>query len=179
LAQTSSDKTDNRFPLAIFDQPIASDLDVSVRFAGGGRGRPAAAGIAIRLSDANNLLRRGANALEDNVRLWVVRASASSSPAPTPRYIGCLAGAAPTARGPRFEVFPNGKSPTPPPTSRRCRGQGRAWTKSDSVTYFGRSCREGPVSAEIALFCLLPSPRPSSRVCMASPSGWSLRYSHC
>src|SRR5882672_8744475 len=30
LAQTSSDKTDYRFPLAIFDQRIAADLDVAV-----------------------------------------------------------------------------------------------------------------------------------------------------
>ena len=32
LAQTSKDTTDYRFPLAIFDQPVAPDLDVAVRF---------------------------------------------------------------------------------------------------------------------------------------------------
>src|SRR5258707_10206379 len=32
LAQTSIDKTDYRFPLAIFDSPVAADVDVAVRF---------------------------------------------------------------------------------------------------------------------------------------------------
>ena len=32
LAQTSTDKTDYRFPLAVFDQPVLQDLDVAVHF---------------------------------------------------------------------------------------------------------------------------------------------------
>src|SRR5262245_62161472 len=32
LAETSKDTADYRFPLAIFDQPVAADLDVAVRF---------------------------------------------------------------------------------------------------------------------------------------------------
>ena len=32
LAQTSTDKTDYRFPLAIFAAPVAADIDVAVRF---------------------------------------------------------------------------------------------------------------------------------------------------
>src|SRR5712675_1807342 len=70
LAQTSTDKTDYRFPLAIFEAPVAADIDVAVRFKPVGGAVDRAAGIAVRLSDPNNYYVVRANALEDNVRLY-------------------------------------------------------------------------------------------------------------
>jgi len=43
LAQISTDKTDYRFPLAIFDAPVVADIDVAVRF-----GEPAASSLIRR-----------------------------------------------------------------------------------------------------------------------------------
>src|SRR6187455_2792220 len=65
LAQTSADRTDYRFPLAIFGAPVAADLEVAVKF------KPVA-GIAVRLADKDNYYVVRANALEDNVRLYRV-----------------------------------------------------------------------------------------------------------
>ena len=70
LAQTSTDKTDHRFPLAIFAAPVAADIDVAVRFKPVAGEVDRAAGIAVRLSDPNNYYVVRANALEDNVRLY-------------------------------------------------------------------------------------------------------------
>ena len=74
LAQTSTDKTDNRFPLAVFDQPVLKDLDVAVRFKPVAGAVDRAAGIAVRLADRDNYYVVRANALEDNVRLYRVKA---------------------------------------------------------------------------------------------------------
>src|SRR5260370_37360579 len=54
LAQTSTDKTDYRFPLAIFETPVAADIDVAVRFKPVAGEVDRAAGIAVRLTDPNN-----------------------------------------------------------------------------------------------------------------------------
>ena len=72
LAQTSKDKTDYRFPLAVFDQPALQDLDVAVRFKPVSGEVDRAAGIAVRLADRDNYYVVRANALEDNVRLYRV-----------------------------------------------------------------------------------------------------------
>ncbi len=72
LAQTSADRTDYRFPLAIFDAPAAADLAVSVKFKPVAGEVDRAAGISLRLRDANNYYVVRANALEDNVRLYAV-----------------------------------------------------------------------------------------------------------
>lgn len=72
LAQTSTDKTDYRFPLAIADEGSFKDLDMSVRFKSVSGVVDRAAGIAFRLTDANNYYVVRANALEDNYRLYHV-----------------------------------------------------------------------------------------------------------
>lgn len=72
LAQTSTDKTDYRFPLAIADEGSFKDLDMSVKFKSVSGDVDRAAGIAFRLTDANNYYVVRANALEDNYRLYHV-----------------------------------------------------------------------------------------------------------
>jgi hypothetical protein len=72
LAQTSSDQTDYRFPLAIYDRANAKDVEVSVRFKLVAGRIDRAGGIAVRLADANNYYVVRANALEDNVNFYRV-----------------------------------------------------------------------------------------------------------
>ena len=72
LAQTSTDKTDYRFPLAIADDGSFQDLDMSVKFKAVSGEVDRAAGMAFRLRDANNYYIVRANALEGNYRLYHV-----------------------------------------------------------------------------------------------------------
>lgn len=72
LAQTSSDKTDYRFPLAIADEGSFRDLDLSVKFKAISGEVDRAAGVVFRLKDANNYYVVRANALEDNFNLYHV-----------------------------------------------------------------------------------------------------------
>lgn len=71
-AQTSTDKTDYRFPLLISDEGSFKDLDLSVKFKAVAGEVDRAAGLVFRLKDANNYYIVRANALEDNYRLYHV-----------------------------------------------------------------------------------------------------------
>jgi hypothetical protein len=139
LAQTSADKTDYRFPLAIFEQPVAADLDVSVRFKPVSGEVDRAAGIALRLSDKDNYYVVRANALENNVRLYRMvkgqRIQFAGADAKVPS--GIWQELRLMARGSRFEVFLDGRSlfsANDPVFA----GPGKValWTKADSVTWF-------------------------------------------
>jgi len=78
LAQTSSDKTDYRFPLVIADEGLFQDLDLSVKFKTVSGEVDRAAGLVFRLKDANDYYVVRANALEDNYRLYHVVAGRRS-----------------------------------------------------------------------------------------------------
>src|SRR5262249_33472752 len=68
IEQTSTDRTDYRFPLAIYEASSATNLDVVIRFKAVSGKVDQAGGIAIRVRDADNYYVVRANALEDNVR---------------------------------------------------------------------------------------------------------------
>jgi hypothetical protein len=72
LAQTSTDRTSGRFPLAILETARLRDGWVSVRFKTISGERDQAAGIVWRYRDPNNYYIVRANALEDNVVLYKV-----------------------------------------------------------------------------------------------------------
>jgi len=72
VAQTSTDKTDYRFPLLIADEGSFKDLELSVRFKAVSGKVDRAGGLVFRLKDANNYYIVRANALEDNYRLYHV-----------------------------------------------------------------------------------------------------------
>jgi hypothetical protein len=72
VAQTSTDKTDYRFPLLIADEGSFKDLELSVRFKAVSGNVDRAGGLVFRLKDANNYYIVRANALEDNYRLYHV-----------------------------------------------------------------------------------------------------------
>ena len=139
LAETTKDTTDYRFPLAIFDQPVAADIDVAVRFKPVSGEVDRAAGLAVRLADANNYYVVRANAAEDNVRLYKVMAgqrrqfAGANVKVPT----GVWQELRLVARGSRFEVLLDGKSLySATDTTFTAAGKVALWTKADSVTYF-------------------------------------------
>jgi hypothetical protein len=139
LTQTSTDKTDYRFPMAVFDQPVLQDLDVAVRFKPVAGEVDRAAGIAVRLTDRDNYYVVRANALEDNVRLYRVvkgdRQQFAGANVKVPS--GVWQELRLVVRGNRFEVFFGGKS-LYTATDATFPGTGRValWTKADSITSF-------------------------------------------
>ena len=139
LAQTSKDKTDNRFPLAVFDQPALQDLDVAVRFKPVSGEVDRAAGIAVRLADRDNYYVVRANALEDNVRLYRVvkgdRHQFAGANVKVPS--GVWQELRLVVRGTRFEVFFEGRSLyVATDAVFATAGRVALWTKADSVTSF-------------------------------------------
>jgi hypothetical protein len=139
LAQTSTDRTDDRFPLCIYDELAAADVDVEITFKAVSGKVDRAAGIAVRLKDPQNYYVVRANALEDNVRFYRVvngdRQQIDGASAKVPSAIWRSLRI--RAEGDRFEVFFDGKRlfvatdrtfPDP--------GKVALWTKADSVTHF-------------------------------------------
>lgn len=72
LAQTSTDKTDNNFPLLIADEGSFKDLDLTVKFKAVSGEVDRVGGLVFRLKDANNYYVVRANAAENNYRLFHV-----------------------------------------------------------------------------------------------------------
>jgi hypothetical protein len=139
LAQTSTDQTDYRFPLAIFDAPVAADVDVIVKFKPVAGAVDRAAGIAVRLADKDNYYVVRANALEDNVRLYRVirgrRIQFAGANIKVPSGVWQELGI--SARGDRFEVSFEGKRLYEATDSTLANpGRVALWTKADSVTHF-------------------------------------------
>lgn len=141
LAQTSADATDYRFPLAIYDKLSAADVDASVRFKAVAGRVDRAAGIAIRLIDADNYYVVRANALEDNVNFYRVangtRREIQGASAKVTSFVWHTL--ALRAEGDRFTVSFDGKALFA--VSDRtfvAPGKVALWTKADSLTHFSQ-----------------------------------------
>ncbi|MGH7176323.1 MAG: family 16 glycoside hydrolase [Tepidisphaeraceae bacterium] len=139
LAQTSADDTDNRFPLCVFDDLTAKDVEVSVRFKPVSGKVDQAGGIVIRYKDKDNYYITRANALEDNVRLYKVvkgdrKQFAGKSTKVSSNEWHTLAL---SARGQHFVVSFDGEKlfEADDPTFDQP-GKIGLWTKADSVTHF-------------------------------------------
>jgi hypothetical protein len=147
LAQTSTDKTNSRFPLAIADDGSFRDLDLSVKFKPIGGEVDRAAGLVWRLKDANNYYLVRANALENNVVLYKVengkrtdlplkgegRTYGKKTTVPSGQWSELRL----VATGNLFEVFLNGQKLYEVEDSTFTdAGKVGLWTKADSVTYF-------------------------------------------
>jgi hypothetical protein len=147
LAQTDTDATSYRFPIAVVDDVSAADVDVSVRF------RPVtgrvdqAAGLVWRYRDANNYYIVRANAIEGNIVLYKVEngkrtdlplkgtgrtyGKKTEVPKNTWSQLGVI------ARGPLFTVSSNGQGLYQvEDMTFTSAGKVGVWTKADSVTYF-------------------------------------------
>lgn len=147
LAQTDPDRTSYRFPVAVFNDVTAKDVDLSVRFRPvSGRGDQAA-GLVWRYQDANNYYIVRANALEGNVVLYKVQGGKRTDlplkgsgrtygkKGDVPKDKWSVLGV--TARGNTFTVSLNGQGLYEVEDS-TFTGAGKTgvWTKADSVTYF-------------------------------------------
>ena len=139
IEQTSTDRTDYRFPLAIHESLSAANLDVEVRFKAVAGKIDQAGGIAVRLQDADNYYVVRANALEDNVRFYrVVQGrreqldGADLKVTPNQWHTLRL-----RAEGERFTVSYDGKMLFGVIDKTFAEAGGVAlWTKADSVTRF-------------------------------------------
>jgi hypothetical protein len=141
IEQTSTERTDYRFPLAIYTAVSAKNADVSVRFKSVAGKVDQAAGVVLRLTDADNYYVVRANALEDNVRFYrVVKGRREELKGANVRVAGNewhTLGL--KAEGDRFTVTFDGKQlyTAADPTFAGA-GKVALWTKADSVTRFDR-----------------------------------------
>ena len=141
IEQTSTDRTDYRFPLAIYQKMSARNVDLTVHFKAVAGKVDQAGGIVVRLADANNYYVVRANALEDNVRFYrVVKGQREQLEGVNTKVtanewhqLGLR------AEGERFTIMFDGKQLFTA-TDRTFTGAGKVavWTKADSVTRFDR-----------------------------------------
>jgi hypothetical protein len=139
LAETSRDRTSDRFPLAVLEGVAARDVALSVRFRPVDGRVDQAAGLVLRWRDARNYYIARANALEDNVRLYRVvdgrRIQFAGADVRVPRDRWQSLGL--RVEGERFEVLLEERVLFSA-TDRTFTEAGRVglWTKADSVTHF-------------------------------------------
>src|SRR5262249_18965318 len=139
IAQTSTDRTDYRFPLAVYLPLSAKNVDVTVHFKPVAGDVDQAGGIVVRLADRDNYYVARANALEDNVRFYRVLngrrqqiQGAKLKVASNQRHTLGL-----RAEGNRFTVSFDGKPLyTAEDSTFANPGKVALWTKADSVTHF-------------------------------------------
>jgi hypothetical protein len=139
IEQTSTERTDYRFPLAIYRPVTAKNVAVSLRFKPVAGNVDQAGGIAVRVASADDYYVVRANALEDNVRFYrVVKGSreqlvgANTKVAPGEWHTLAL-----KADGERFTVSFDGKTLySASDGTFSAAGRVALWTKADSVTRF-------------------------------------------
>jgi hypothetical protein len=139
IAQTNTDRTDYRFPLAVYRPVSAADVEVTVRFRPVGGKVDQAGGIAVRLTSPDNYYVVRANALEDNVRFYRVVKGRRQEIAGVSTKVtsGEWHTLALKAEGNRFTVAFDGKQLyTADDKTFAGAGKVALWTKADSVTYF-------------------------------------------
>ena len=147
LAQTDADSTRARFPVAVFTEFSAADVDLSVRFKAVSGRVDQAAGLVWRFQNADNYYIVRANALENNVVLYKVengkrtdlpvkgegRTYGKKAQVPAGQWSSLRV----VAVGALFEVHLNGGKlfEVEDKTFPRA-GKVGMWTKADSVTQF-------------------------------------------
>jgi hypothetical protein len=139
LGQLSNDRTDYRFPLAIYKPYSGKDLELSVRFKAVAGTVDEAGGIILRLSTPDDYYVVRANALEDNVRFYRVvngrreqLAGADLKVSANQWHMLTL-----RAEGERFTVSFDGNALfSAQDGTFRNASKVALWTKADSVTYF-------------------------------------------
>jgi hypothetical protein len=139
IEQSSTDRTDYRFPLAILDSVIAQNVDVSLKFKPVGGRVDQAGGIAVRVLDGDNYYVVRANALEDNVRFYrVLKGRREQIDGVNTKVTGDeWHSLGLKAQGERFTIEFDGKTLFTT-SDKTFAGAGKIalWTKSDSVTRF-------------------------------------------
>lgn len=139
IEQSNTDRTDYRFPLAIYQPTTARNVEVSLRFKPVAGKVDQAAGIAVRLTSPDDYYLVRANALEDNVRFYRIvkgrRQQLATGNVKVASGVWHTLGI--KAEGDRFTVTFDGKQ-LHSTADKTFPGAGRIalWTKSDSVTRF-------------------------------------------
>jgi hypothetical protein len=139
LAQISTDATDYRFPVLVYDAFTAKDVEVSVACKAVAGIVDQACGVVARFADKNNYYIARANALENNVRLYHVAAGRRVQFAGTKHAVtsGQWHTLALEIKGAHFRVSFDGKLLFEA-EDKTFAGAGKVgvWTKADSVTHF-------------------------------------------
>jgi hypothetical protein len=139
IEQSNTDRTDYRFPLAIYQAATAKNVEVSLRFKPVAGRVDQAGGIAVRLSSPDDYYLVRANALEDNVRFYrIVKGRRQQLATANVKVAsGVWHTLSIKAENDRFTVSFDGK-PLHSITDKTFPAAGRIalWTKSDSVTRF-------------------------------------------
>lgn len=139
LAQTSTDATDYRFPVLVYDAFTAKDVEVSVACKAVAGKVDQACGVVARFADKNNYYIARANALENNVRLYHVVAGRRVQFAGVNHTVtsGQWHTLAMEIKGAHFRVSFDGKLLFEA-DDKTFAGAGKAgvWTKADSMTHF-------------------------------------------
>jgi hypothetical protein len=139
LAEMSRVAVDNRFPLCVVDTVKASDVDVGVSFTPIAGKIDQAAGLMVRVKDANNYYVARANALENNVNLYhvVKGVRRQIGGIDVPVLTGKTQQLGVRVEGDVIKVSFNGL-PIINVSDRTIQGSGAVgiWTKADSVTAF-------------------------------------------
>jgi hypothetical protein len=139
LAQTGTDATEDRFPLAIYRPFSGRDVYVSIRFMPVAGKIDQAGGVVVRFTSSGDYYLARANALENNVRLYRVAGGKRRMIAGVDAHVpsGAWHTLGITARDDRFIILFNGRELFGA-TDATLPGPGRVgmWTKADSVTWF-------------------------------------------
>ncbi len=139
LAQTSQDKTDYRFPLAIAEGTSYADLALGVKFKTISGSVDQGAGLVFRLQDKDNYYIVRANALEDNFRLYHVVNGRRIQFAGSNFKVssGAWHEMRVEAQGSEFRCYYDGQLKiTAQDSAFKNAGKIGLWTKADSVIYF-------------------------------------------
>lgn len=139
LVQVDTDDTDYRFPLAVIDTVSLKDVRAAVRCKPISGKVDQACGLVIRYQDANNYVITRANALEGNVRLYVVKNGERKQLASWSGNVvsGVWHDYKIEARGDRFEIWwDSAKILDHHDGTFSTAGKIGVWTKADSVTAF-------------------------------------------
>ena len=139
LAQTSTDQTDYRFPLAIAEGTSYKDLALSVKFKAISGKVDQGAGLVFRVKDKDNYYTVRANALEDNYRLYHVVNGRRAEFAGANFKVTSNAWheIKVEARGNEFKCYYDGQLKiTAKDDTFKEAGRIGLWTKADSVIYF-------------------------------------------
>lgn len=139
VAQTDIDPSDGRFALLYANEPVLTDASVSVRCKPVSGSVDRACGLVCRLKDANNYYLARANALENNVRLYVVQDGKR-------KQLASWSGRVTSGEWHKLSLichadlftvsFDGQKAITQLDKTFADAGKIGLWTKSDSVTYF-------------------------------------------
>ncbi len=139
LAQVSTDPTDERFPILVYEGESFGDFQITSRFKTVSGKVERMAGIVFRLQDENNFYVVRASSLGNTFRFYKVVEGVRTAPIGPEMIIpsGEWHEITVSCAGNKIDCFLNGKQAIPTLTDNSfVSGKVGLWTKSDSVSYF-------------------------------------------